>query len=274
MFGLREKRSYDGRVVVVTGAAGGLGRALARRFAREGARLALLDRDEDGAQTLAGDLRRDGAEALALVCDVTSEQDCARALAAVIDRFGGIDVLVNNAGITHRSPFRRTEAAVVRRVMEVNFFGALYCTKRALESLIARRGQIVALSSVAGFAPLDGRTGYAASKHALHGFFDTLRSELRGTGVGVLLVCPSFIATGIQAAALDGDGQPVRHAQATVGRVATPERIADQILAAATADQRLLVPSLTARAARLLHQLAPALYERLMSRSVRAEVRR
>ncbi|MBW2234594.1 MAG: SDR family NAD(P)-dependent oxidoreductase, partial [Deltaproteobacteria bacterium] len=154
------------RSVVVTGAAGGIGAVLARRFAEEGARVALLDRDEAGARARAAELEAAGAHALALGCDVTAEEDCRAALAAVTERFGGVDVLVNNAGITHLGLFRDTDVEVLRRVMEVNFFGAVNCTKMALPSLLERRGRIVVLSSVAGFAPLASRTGYSASKHA------------------------------------------------------------------------------------------------------------
>jgi short-subunit dehydrogenase len=108
--------------------------------------------------------------------------------------------------------------------MEVNFFGALHCTHAALEDLVARRGMVIAVSSVAGFAPLVARTGYAASKHALHGFFDSLRTEVEPLGVKVLLVCPSFIQTGIEKNALAGDGSPVRHPQFIVGGRSTPRR--------------------------------------------------
>ncbi len=137
---------------------------------------------------------RRGAQALALNCDVTDAASCADAIRSAVERFGGVDVLVNNAGITHRSAFATTDPAVLRRVMEVNFFGAMNLTHHALPHLLRSRGAIVAISSVAGFAPLIARTGYAASKHALHGFFESLRSEVRSQGVDVTLVCPSFIA--------------------------------------------------------------------------------
>lgn len=259
---------------MITGAAGGLGAALARRFAAEGARIGLLDRDRAGAEALADELEGAGHAALAAPCDVTAHDSCAQALAAVRDRLGAVDVLVNNAGISHRSAFVDTDVAVLERVMAVNYLGAMYCTKLALSDLVARHGVVVAISSVAGFAPLDGRTGYCASKHALHGFFDTLRSELRGTGVDVLLVCPSFIATGIGAAAMGADGGQSPRRRATVGAVATPDAVAASVVRAAARGDRLLLPSGTARAARLLTRLAPRLYARLMSRAVRTEIAR
>jgi NAD(P)-dependent dehydrogenase (short-subunit alcohol dehydrogenase family) len=177
---------FRDETVVITGAAGGIGSALARRFAREGARLALLDRESDGIETLAVEIEALGASALPVRCDVTSLPDCEAALDSVIGAFGGVDVLVNNAGITHLGPFHETDVEVVRRVMEVNFFGSVHCTKAALASLLERRGRIVVISSVAGIAPLATRTGYAASKYALHGFFESLRAETHSARTGVL----------------------------------------------------------------------------------------
>ncbi len=266
------QRDFAGKVVVITGAAGGLGRALARTFCAAGGRVAALDRDAPAAEALAAELRAQGRQALGFACDVADAAACERALAAVVESWGGIDVLVNNAGISHRSALRRTDAAVIRRVMEVNFFGAVNCTRAALDALLASRGFIIVISSVAGFAPLIARTGYAAAKHALHGFFDSLRSELVGDGVGVLIVCPSFIATGIDRNALGGDGAPVRHAQQIVGARAQPEDIAAQILAAARSDSQLLLPGRTAKLAWWVSRLAPRYYARAMARRLRAEM--
>jgi NAD(P)-dependent dehydrogenase (short-subunit alcohol dehydrogenase family) len=165
--------------VVITGAAGGIGEALALRFAAAGRRVAVLDVDETGAQRVAAELEAQGTPALGLGCDVTVADDCRAAIAAVTRAWGGVDLLVNNAGITHLGRFRDTAPDVIRRVMEVNFFGAVEMTRAALPSLLQRRGAVVVLSSVAGFAPLATRTGYAASKHALQGFFDSLREEHR-----------------------------------------------------------------------------------------------
>jgi NAD(P)-dependent dehydrogenase (short-subunit alcohol dehydrogenase family) len=267
-------RNFEGRVVVVTGGGSGLGAAFARRFARAGARLALLDLDGVSARALADELTRTGTEAIALDCDVRDEAACSRAIAAVVERFGGIDLLINNAGLTHRSAFADTDIAVLRRVMDVNFFGAVHCTKAALPSLAARRGMVIAISSIAGLAPLYGRTGYAASKHAIQGFFSSLRSELAPSGVDVLIVCPGFTATGIGIHALDADGQPTKHPQSTVGRVATPESVADAVHDAAARGQRLLVLSIVGRVTWALQRLSPALYERVMTRSLKRELER
>ena len=266
------QRDFAGKVVVITGAAGGLGRALAQAFAAAGAHIAALDLDGAAAEALAAALRGQGRQAVGLACDVSDAAECERALAATIACWGRIDVLVNNAGITHRSAFRRTDPAVTRRVMEVNFFGAVQCTRAALDALCQSRGLIIVVSSVAGFAPLIARTGYAAAKHALHGFFDSLRTELAADGVEVLLVCPSFINTGIDRNALGGDGAPARHAQQIVGVRAQAEDIAADILRAAGKGKRLLLPGRTAKLAWWVSRIAPRYYARVMARRLRGEM--
>jgi NAD(P)-dependent dehydrogenase (short-subunit alcohol dehydrogenase family) len=271
---VRPRRDFSAACVVITGAAGGLGRAFARRFARAGAKLALLDLDRGQVERAATEVQALGADCAGFACDVGDEAACAAALRAVADRFGGIDVLINNAGITHRSAFAATDVEVVRRVMRVNFFGAVHCTKAALPSLIDRRGLIIVISSIAGLAPLYGRTGYAASKHALHGFFGSLRAELTVTGVDVMIVCPGFTATGLSTAALDGDGSITRHPQSTVGRIAQPEEVADAVFHAASTRKRLLVLTATGRLTHLIHRVSPRLYERLMARALHRELER
>lgn len=267
-------RNYSGKSVVITGAAGGLGRAFARRFARAGARLALLDLDDAAVGEQAGELNAQGHAALGLACDVSEEASCRAAMEQALSFLGGVDLLVNNAGITHRSAFAQTDSPVFRRVMGVNFFGALYCTQAALPSLIQRNGQIIVVSSIAGFAPLLGRTGYSASKHALHGLFDSLRSELMDDGVDVLIVCPGFTRTGITTAALDGDGSTTMHPQSTLGRISEPADVVEEIFKAAQRNKRLLVLSPVGKLTRALTRLAPGLYEKLMARSMKKELER
>jgi len=263
-------------VVLVTGGGGGLGRALAHAWSAAGARVAVVDRDAAAAATvateLAGGTGRVADDALALAADVADEADCERAVGACVARYGRLDVLVANAGISHRSAFASTDAAVIRRVMEVNFFGAVNCTRAALPHLRSSRGAIVAVSSVAGFAPLAARTGYAASKHALHGFYDSLRTELAGDGIDVTLVCPSFVATGIGRNALGGDGRPVRHGQVTVGRPLDPADVAARVVDAVARRKPLLRVGATAHLAWWFSRLAPAGYARVMARRVRAEL--
>jgi NAD(P)-dependent dehydrogenase (short-subunit alcohol dehydrogenase family) len=255
-------------VVAITGAASGIGRALARRYASSGARLGLLDLDVTGLDALAAELAEEGTDVHAVACDVTRWEDCESAIDSIIDAFGGVDVLINNAGITHVSPFADTDVSVVRRVMEVNFFGAFYCTRAALASLVARRGLVIVLSSVAGFSPLAGRCAYSASKHALHGLFETLRSEQRTSGLAVMMVCPGFTRTGIQAAALGGDGRALRAPRGVYGRQADPDEVAEAIVRAARRRRRLLVLSPVGKLSYAISRVWPSLFERMMSRRV------
>lgn len=265
-------RDFREKVVVVTGAAGGLGRALCFRFGAAGSRIVALDRDASALAALLSDLHATGITAITGVCDMSREEDCRHGIAAAIQAFGGIDVLGNNAGITHRSAFARTQPEVIRRVMAVNFFGAMHCTYAALEQLMTQQGMIIVISSVAGFAPLIARTGYAASKHALHGFFDSLRSEIEPLGVKVLLVCPSFIQTGIEKNALAGDGNLASHPQSIVGKRAAPDAAAGKIFAAAAKERRLLLPDAVSRSSWWVSRLAPRLYQRLMARRLGQEM--
>lgn len=264
-------RSFSGKTVVVTGAAGGLGRSLCLRFGAAGARIAALDRDPQGLQTLASEMAARDYDVCTQACDVTDAAACEVALQAVRQQLGRIDVLINNAGISHRSTLTATRLEVIRRVMEVNFFGAVHCTQAALADLRAARGMVITISSVAGFSPLIGRTGYAASKHALHGFFDSLRSEVIDEGVDVLLVCPSFITTGIDRAALGGDGGPAGPIRLTAGRQAAPDEVAAAIYTAAVHRKKLLRHGLTAHLAWWLSRLWPSRYATLMKRRLQGE---
>lgn len=258
------RRELAGRVVVVTGGASGIGLATARAFAAQGASVALLDRDVEAADAQASRLAAEGHRALAVACDVRDEAACQAAMERVVGALGGLDVLVNNAGVAHRSLFAETSPDVLRRVMDVNFFGAVSCTRAALPTLLARRGTVVAISSVAGFAPLVGRTGYAASKHALHGFFDSLRSEVGHRGVRVMMVCPSFTDTAIDRNAVAGDGRPAPIGKAVVGALATPEQIAEAIVEGVRRGSERVLPTPVSRSAWWLSRVAPGAYARVM----------
>ncbi len=214
----------------------------------------------------------DGMDAIGIGCDVAREMECEAAIQSIIAHYGGIDVLVNNAGITQRSAFVDTKVAVYRQVMDVNFFGSLHCTKSAIASLIERKGAIIIIESLAGVAPLLGRTGYCASKHALHGLFTSLRAELIGSGVHIMIVCPGFVKTQLQTRALGGDGRVTRHPQSTVGGQDSPARVADAICQAMLKKKSLLVLSPVGKLTYWLSRIAPGLYERLMARQLKSEL--
>ena len=256
---------FERKVVVVTGGCSGIGRALVLRFVQAGARPVILDLDGEALDSLVLHLRdHHNSDALGLRCDVADPAAVDRAMAQVLERCGGVDLLINNAGITHRSRFVDTSRAVFQRIMAVNYFGALYCTQAALPSLLRRRGQVIVLSSLSGFVPLHYRSAYNASKHALHGLFDTLRHELEGSGVNVMLVCPGFTATDMHKNALVGDGSVNAQPPVLVGKVASAQDVAEAIYRAALKRRTLLVLSNVGWRARLLARCFPRLFERLL----------
>jgi len=265
----KKDESMKGKVIVVTGAASGIGAAICQRFGRGNAKIALLDMNEDALNTQTGLLQAQGHEAFPIVCDVTQEESCAQAVAEVIKRYGGIDVLVNCAGTTLRAHFADCTLSVLRKVMDVNFFGYVNCTKAALPSLIERKGSIVAISSIAGFAPVLGRTGYCASKHALHGLFNTLRVELRDRGVHVMIVCPGFTKTNLQSRALAGNGGPAKDPRTKYGKESSPDLVAEAVYDGVINRKRWIVLTAVGKLSRLLCKISPALYDWIMIRNLK-----
>ncbi|RRU98421.1 SDR family oxidoreductase [Stutzerimonas xanthomarina] len=260
-----DRKVFNRKLVVITGGCAGIGRALAVRMAQAGARLVIFDLHQDALDGLVQHLAdHHNADALGLCCDVSDAEAVQRAIALVVERYGGIDVLVNNVGITHRSPVANTSLAVFERVMAVNFYGALHCTQAALPSLISRGGQIIVLSSLSQYSPVPNRAAYNASKHALHGLFETLRCELRETDVNVMLVCPGYTATDLRKNVLVGDGSTAPTPALDIGRVASPQDVAEAIYQGALRRRRLLVLSNLDWKAQLLARCFPRLYQSLL----------
>lgn len=246
--------SFRGKIVVVTGAAGGIGTALCRRFAEEGAEVVAVDLDDEGLVRLA-----DQVPVLPMTVDLTDATETER----VLGDLDHVDVLVNNAGVTALGPAETIPAAAVERVMRVNFLGSVNATRAVLAPLAERRGRIGVLSSVAGFAPLLHRTAYSASKHALHGFFESLRVELAAAGVSVTMVCPAFADTGIETRAVARSEGEAGH-WSTTGKHLTAEEVAARTVEGLRKRKRLVLPGATAKTAYWAQRLAPATYERLM----------
>lgn len=175
------------KVVIITGASSGIGKALVYEFAKRGAKISMGARNIDELKKIEDDLKACGTEILSVQTDVTRETDCKNLIEKTHERFGRIDVLVNNAGISMRALFEDLEIDVIRRLMDVNFWGTVYCTKYALPYLLQAKGSLVGIISVAGFLGLPGRTGYSASKFAVRGFLNTLRVENLKKGLHVLI---------------------------------------------------------------------------------------
>ncbi|WDP91335.1 MAG: SDR family oxidoreductase [Desulfobacter sp.] len=267
------RRSFGGKTVLITGGASGIGLATAWEFAGAGANIVLADMDGETLALRQQEFESKNHDVLALECDVTDEHACKQTVEETIKRFGSIDLLFNNAGITQRSLFEETTVSVVEKVMAVNFFGSVYMTKAALAHLLDSRGSIVVNESIAGIAPLLARCGYAASKHALHGFFTSLRCELRHRGVHVMIICPGFIETNLQTRALGGDGNITRHKQTRIGKQQTPGFVAAQIRKGVEKERPMMVFTFFGKLGYLISRLKPTLYERLMTRQFSSELK-
>lgn len=258
-----------GNVVVITGASKGIGAELARQLAGEGARLVLAARDGAALDEVAGDCRRSGAEVLVVPTDVTREADCRALVDATVARFGRLDTLVNNAGATMWARVDEIrDLAMLDRIMQVNYLGAAYCTAHALPHLKASRGRIVGIASLTGLTGVPTRSGYAAAKHAMRGFFDSLRIEMAGTGVTVTMVYPGFVATGIRENATGPEGRPARIDPVDPGRVMPVEECARQIRQAIAGRRRDLVMTARGRLAAWLKVFAPGLVDAIARRTI------
>jgi short-subunit dehydrogenase len=260
---------YAGLVVVITGASEGIGRALALALAPERPRLVLAARNAERLADLAAEARGLGADCLVVPGDLAERAACEQLVAAALEHYGRIDVLVANAGITMWSRFDElADLGIFERLMRVNYHSAVWLTHAALPALKASRGRIVAVASVAGLTGVPERTGYAASKHAMVGFFDSLRIELAGTGVSVTVVAPDFVLSRIHERAIGADGRPLGTSPMQQGRIMTAEACARLIRDAVLRRQRLLVTSARGRLGRLLRVFAPALVDRLAARAI------
>jgi NAD(P)-dependent dehydrogenase (short-subunit alcohol dehydrogenase family) len=263
-------KDFRGQACVVTGASEGIGRALSLALARQGARLVLAARNEARLASLAAECAALGAEALAVPTDVGDEAQCGALVEAALDRFGTLDLCVANAGATMWSRLDElTDPGVLERLMRVNYLGAAWLAWHALPALKRSRGRIIGVSSLAGLTGVPTRTGYAASKHAMFGFFDSLRIELAGSGVSVTMVAPDFVLSEIHRRAAGPDGRPLGESPMHESRIMTAEACADIILRAAARRDRLALTSARGRLVRWAGLLAPGLLDRLAARAIR-----
>ncbi len=256
------------KTVVITGACAGIGRALALRFGESGARIALVDIRDEELAAFSEHLESRNIYSKGYHCDISDPTQVKHCFQNIVEDFGHIDVLVNNAGIVLHSSFEETDPAVFRKVMEVNYFGALHCTRSALSSLVESQGLIITMSSITGFAPLQHQSAYSASKHALHGLFDCLRVELRDRNVSVMLACPGYTATDIYRNALQADGSISNPPMKISGTASTPADVADEIYRGACKRKRLLVMSNVDWRARLFARLLPGFFERYLAHRI------
>ena len=257
------------KVVVITGASKGIGAELARQLAARGAKLMLAARSEAELAQVAADCKKAGASVVTVKADVTSERDCQAIIAGAMVAYGRLDMLVNNAGATMWARFEDIEdMEILRRIMDVNYMGAVYCTKHALPLLKQSRGLIVGISSLAGRTGVPTRTGYSAAKHAMTGFFDSLRIELEDSGVSVTMIYPGFVATGIRENASGPDGKPILVSPVKEREVMSVEDCARRIVTAMERRDREVVMTARGKIGLFLKLLAPSLIDRIARRAV------
>lgn len=250
---------FKGKTVIITGASSGIGKACAEEFASKGANLVLGARQYETLCKITGDLEiRFNVRALAVQCDVAKENECENLIKQAQFTFNRIDVLINNAGISMRALFKDLDLVVLRNLMDVNFWGAVYCTKYALPELLKNRGSVVGVSSVAGYRGLPGRTGYSASKFALNGFLEALRVENLKTGLHVMIAAPGFTASNIRHVALVKDGTAQGETSMNEEKMMTAERVAVILADGVIRRKRTLIMTGQGKIAVWMNKLFPA----------------
>lgn len=227
------------KVVIITGASSGIGRALAKEFFSRGARLALGARRIDLLEALKAELQ--SPDILCIETDVAQEVDCKKLIDYTVEKYGRIDVLINNAGLSMRALFKDMDIEVMHRLMNVNFYGTVYCTKYALPYLLETKGSLVGVISIAGYVGLPGRTAYSASKFAVRGFLDTIRMEHLHSGLHVLVAAPGFTASEVRKVALTADGTPQKETPRNEGEMMSAETCAYHIAKAVRKRKREII---------------------------------
>lgn len=253
---------FKDKVAVVTGGTDGIGKALVTALLTYGAKVATCSRSHDKLYELQA--THPSLPLHTLVADVSKEADCKRFIESTLSVYGKIDLLINNAGISMRGLFKDLELEVIKKVMDINFFGSVYCSKFALPALIESKGTIVGISSIAGYRGLPGRTGYSASKFALQGFLESLKTELKDDGVHVMWVSPGFTASKIRDHALNDKGEQQKENPMDEGRMMSAEECARHLLTAAVKKKRTLVLTLTGKETIFLNKFFPGLADKLV----------
>jgi short-subunit dehydrogenase len=250
------------KVVVITGASSGIGRSLAVEFAGRGAKLVVAARNIDKLKELSGQIG--GTEILYVMTDVSVEADCRELIEKTVEKYGRIDIFINNAGISMRALFEEVELDVIRRVMDTNFWGTVYCSRYALPYLLSAKGSLVGVSSIAGFKGLPGRTGYSASKFAIQGFLEVVRIENLNKGLHVLIACPGFTASNIRNVALARDGSSQGETPLDESTLMSSEEVARRIIKAIEKRKDRLVLTSMGKLTVLLNKFFPKFMDRMV----------
>jgi len=251
--------TFKNKTVIITGASSGIGKACAIEFAKQGANLVIGARQYVSLCEITQQIEKEyGVRAIAVQCDVSKEEDCRHLIEQAVLTFKRIDILINNAGISMRALFKDLDLVVIRNLMDVNFWGTVYCTKYALPELLKNKGSVVGISSIAGYRGLPGRTGYSASKFAMNGFMEALRVENLNTGLHVMVAAPGFTASNIRNTALAKDGRSQGESSMDEGKMMTAEEVAEIIIKGIEHRKRTLIMTSQGKLAVLMNKILPA----------------
>ncbi len=261
----------NNRVVIITGASSGIGKALAFELAGRGCKIVIVARNPENLENVKKELLKINYDVLSVVADVSVENDCKQVIEKTIEKYNKIDILINNAGISMRAIFEELDLSVIKKLMDTNFWGTVYCTKYALPWLLKSKGSVVAISSIAGFVPLPGRTGYSASKYAIHGLLNTLRVENIKKGLHVLIAAPGFTASNIRKTALVADGSQQGETPKAEEKLMSAEKVAYFIAKGIKNRKRTVILTQQGKLIVLLYKFFPSFMDKIIYKHMAKE---
>ena len=259
------------KVVLITGASSGIGKSCAELFANKGSKVVLAARNITQLDIIVEKLKAKGCDISAIKSDVSIEKDCQLLVQQTIEKYGQLDVLVNNAGISMRATLEDVDLDVVKKVMDVNFYGMVYCTKYALPHLLQSKGSIVGVSSIAGYKGLPARCGYSASKFAMNGFLESLRIENLKKDLHVLIACPGFTSSNIRNTALNSEGSAQSESPRDEKNMMTSDEVSNRIYNATLRRQNSIVLTVNGKLTVFLNKLFPKLVDKLIYKHLKKE---
>lgn len=252
------------KVVIITGGSSGIGRACAEIFGQAGAKIVITGRNAENLYKIAKALTAQHIDNLPVIADVSIEQDCIRMVKETIEKYGQVDILINNAGITMRALFADLDLGVFKKVMDINFYGTVYATKYCLPYILKSKGSVIGVSSINGYRGTPARTAYTASKFAMQGFLESLRTEVMKKGVHVLVACPGFTASNIRNAALLADGTVQGESPREEAKMMSAEEVARHILKATLQRKRDLVLTRQGKLVVFLNKWLPGMMDTIV----------
>lgn len=259
------------KVVIITGASSGIGKALAYEFAKKNYKVILAARNLESLQSIKEDIFKFNQNIDICKTDVSIESDCKNLIDFTINKFGKIDILVNNAGISMRAIFEELDLSVIKTVMDINFWGTVYCTKFALPYLLQNKGSVIGISSIAGFKGLPGRTGYSASKFAMHGFLETLRIENLKKELHVMIACPGFTTSNIRKTALNKSGLQQGESPREESQMMSAEEVAKRIVKGVESRKRTIIMTSQGKLTIFLNKFFPSWVDKLVYKHIAKE---